>query len=179
MSSDLLLEQVENTVKESFLDSKNIGSLEEVHRMIAKEQVRLASLRRQQELAIKLASELPDRISRAESKIAELERSGRELITQDKARRSEIEKLKNRQTQLLQQVEDICKQIVDNREATALKNFQKDNLWFLISQVVDLRKNLVNAKQSPKLAPSTGDFEYLSSLIERNDKLIREIESLL
>jgi hypothetical protein len=185
MSSDTLLEEVNETVKDikkKFLSSKlsESSSVDDLNSLLVKEQVRLGSLRRQQELAMKLASDLPDRIEKIEEESKELEKLNRDLLEQEILRKKRIEEIKNRQNELIENVEKILKLIQQSREYESISLFKKNNLWFLISRVVDLRKSLLtNHSSSMKSLKDEADYDLLSHKIEHNDRLIREIENKL
>lgn len=183
MSSDILLEEVNATVRDisnQFLSSKLSASstVDDLNSLLVKEQVRLASLRRQQDLAAKLAKDLPDRITKIEVEAAELEKLNKALIAEENQRQIKLKQLVSRQEELGKLVEIVSDQINKSRESEALSFFQKNNLWFLISRVVELRKALVVGTEagSSSSIKEEADFEYLSSRIEQNDRLIRQIE---
>lgn len=181
MSSDILLEEVTETVKSlqsSPFGTDAVKSKDELQSLIVKQQVRLAALRRQQELAIKLRNELPERIEKIEKKSSEIQESIVQLARQEESQKAAIANIKARQAELGKQVMDIANLIAQSREQTALEKFHKDNCWYLIGRVVEMRKDIA-ASSRPGTESREGDFDYLTSRIEHNEKLIREIESLL
>ena len=188
MSSDILLEEVNATVKDlvggkKFMTAKLSGektTKDELQALIVKEKVRLASLRRQQDLAIKLANELPERIEKIEKTSTELRDSVSSLSRQEEAQKAAVAKIKAKQAELEQTVAKIAKLITESREEDAIRKFQKDNLWYLIGRVVEARKAMAAGSRPPTASwKEEADFDHLSARIEHNDKLIREIESLL
>ena len=180
MSSDILLEELSQTIKDvkpKYLTEK-LSSItsDELNALLVKEQVRLASLGRQQELALKLASELPGRLAKLETEAKTVEQLAKSLQADEMSRLSRIAELKTKQSELAKQLTSISQSLTEKRELDAISNFQKHELWTLISQVVDLRRGLVSTTSHMRSMKEEADFEYLASRIESNDRLIKDIE---
>ena len=179
MSSDILLQEVAETVKGLTVPlSTQATTKDELQALLVKQQVRMGSLRRQQELAVKLCDELPDRISEITEKSKELGREVSELQHSEQRQKQDIEKMKLKQIDLEKKVSEIMDLITSSREEETVKKFQINNAWHLINRVTDMRRAMSLAQRMADPGPrSEGDFDYLSARIEHNEKVIREIES--
>ena len=180
MSSDILLQELTLTVQEvtpHYLTDK-LSSLtsDGLNALLVKEQVRLASLGRQQELALKLASEMPGRMDKLETDAKSLAQLSKSLETEEVSRLIRIANLKTKQSELTSQIASISQSLTEKRELDAISNFQKNELWTLIGQVVEVRRGLLTTTSQMRSMKEEADFEYLASRIEANDRLIKDIE---
>ena len=186
MSSDILLQELEKTlegVEPGYLTKKvpSVSSADDLNSLLLKEQVRLASLRRQQDLAVKLAADLPDRIAKIEAEAKSVEEASTQLLAEEKTRQRKLEEMRTKREKIEVEMRDISRKLKEKRVSDSISNLQKDQLWSLISRVVDVRKSLVSALDqfNQRSLKDESDFEYLRARIERNEELIQEIESKL
>jgi hypothetical protein len=186
MSSDILLQELEKTlegVEPGYLTKKvpSVSSADEVNSLLVKEQVRLSSLRRQQDLALKLAADLPARIAKIEAEAKSVEESSKALLAEEKAREQKLRDARKKREEIESEMRGISRKLQEKRVSDSISNLQKDQLWSLISRVVDVRKSLVSALDhyNQRSLKDESDFEYLRARIERNEELIQEIESKL
>ena len=182
MSSEVLLEEIIATVKpvvekKNFLSSSK--SKDKIEGLLVTEQVRLASLRRQQELVSKLASELPARIAQMETEAGQLARESEELKRAETERAKRISDLKLARDRLEIEFKRIAAQLKQKRENEAVAVFQKEKIYETISRVVEVRKSLAGRFVKAVGSKQDDDARYLSLRIEQNDALLKEIDERL
>lgn len=183
MSSETLLEEIKSTlapVQPGYLTKHTAATEEKLNSLIVAEQVRISSLKRQNELVNKLAKELPARVSGVDKEIQQAIVNREELEKLEKSRNSDIQKITARKLVLEKQFKEVTAALRAKRQDEAAALFQKDQVWELITRVVDLRKQVTRyCLKSPSEKASATDMAYLSMRIDKNDALLKEIESRL
>lgn len=183
MSSETLLEEIKSTlvpVQSGYMTKHKSATGEKLNSLIVAEQVRISSLKRQNELVNKLAKELPARVSAVDKEVSQAIGHREELEKLEKSRNSEIQKITARKQVLEKQFKEVNAALRARREDEAAALFQKDQVWELITRVVDLRKQVTRyCLKSPSEKASASDMAYLSMRIDENDALLKEIESRL
>ena len=182
MSSQILLEEITSTLRPVIEKPKLFTSgpkeKDKIEGLIVTEQVRLASLRRQQELVAKLADELPGRISQIAQEAGELERQNAALRREEEARMKIISSLRVKNQNLEIEFKRVANALRLKRESESVAIFQKEKIYETISRIVDVRKSLAGRFTKP--VPTKGDdVSYLSLRIEQNDALLKEIDARL
>ena len=185
--SEALLDEISSNLKpilasKNFL-TKDLSTSEKVNLLIVGEQVRINALKRQHELVKKLNDEIPARVDKIKRQTADLEKSGSELARQEEARRAQIAQLRARRESLQRQFVEVSNQLSEKSEIEIISNFQKNQIFELISKLVDLRTGLARHMIKPLSGAASsgrpGDGEYLSLRIEENEKLLKQIQATL
>jgi chromosome segregation ATPase len=183
MSSEILLKEINETidhVKSVWSTLKTLPK-EQLESTLISEQVKLNSLKRQQELLVKLNSEFPGRVDTITRDTEELRKVQDELKRARTKQNEEIEKLTLQKQALKSQIDVVIKQLQDEQQLEQLSLFQRETLWELISEVGDLRKRVADHRltQAPMSSQELSDYEFLSSKIQQNDQLIKDAEQKL
>ena len=185
MSSDILYEEVICNLNKgdpkflTCLSKKKDVTMDELNLAIISEKVKMDSLIRQHELLVKLNLEIPTRFEKLEIMISKLVQDEKELKSKQIEQEDAIERIRNQGEKMKLQLDDICRQICENREIESLSLFQREKVWELITRVVDLRKRVLSQKllmiSSEK---DRKDYEYISKKIEENEICICKIQEI-
>lgn len=183
MSSEILLKEINETIHhvKSVWSTLKTLPREQLESTLISEQVKLNSLKRQQELLVKLNSEFPGRVDTITRDTEELRKVQDELKRARTKQNEEIEKLTLQKQALKSQIDVVIKQLQDEQQLEQLSSFQRETLWELISEVGDLRKRVADHRltQAPMSSQELSDYEFLSSKIQQNDHLIKDAEEKL
>jgi hypothetical protein len=190
MSSDILLEEIRENVKNfvkdpKFLTNQLKDAQDKINSIVIAEQVKLGSLRRQHELVNKLHAELPNRISEIEKECSRVLKDKKELESVFQRHSQDVDKISQKNVELKQQFDEVLKNLHIKRVDEALSIIQREQVWELITKVLDLRKYtlpLLLKSADTVLASAEkerSDFEYLSMRIDQNDALIKITEEKL
>lgn len=183
MSSDVLLKEINENLTQVSAGIKKMMSADggDIDSSIIAEQVKINTLKRQHELVLKLNSEFPSRIDQITKDIGALKNVQAELLKSRKHQTEQITQLKQQEESLSKQAMELVHRIQEQREFEQLSLFQRDTLWRLISEAIDLRKKIASQRlaQGPLSTQDLNDYEFLSSKIEQNDILLKQTEQSL
>jgi chromosome segregation ATPase len=183
MSSEILLKEINETIDhvKSVWSTLKTLPRDQLESTLISEQVKLNSLKRQQELLVKLNSEFPGRVDTITRDTEELRKVQDELKRARTKQNEEIEKLTLQKQALKSQIDVVITQLHDEQQLEQLSLFQRETLWELISEVGDLRKRIADHRltQAPMSSQELSDYEFLSSKIQQNDQLIKDAEQKL